>query len=125
MRTSPSRVPICQHRPQRALQLSTCLTPLTDGLVALLHRVDRTYKLYIGGKQARPDAPYAQAITNAQGHTLALIPEANRKDVRNAVEAAHAAFPGWSLRAAHNRAQIVYYLYVARSEPVHAQRGTW
>ena len=89
--------------------------------MALLHRVDRTYKLYIGGKQARPDAPYAQAITNAQGHTLALIPEANRKDVRNAVEAAHAAFPGWSLRAAHNRAQIVYYLYAARSEPVHAQ----
>ena len=36
--------------------------------------------------------------------------EGNRKDIRNAVEAAHAAFPGWGKRAAHNRAQIVYYM---------------
>ena len=42
------------------------------------------------------------------------MPEGNRKDLRNAVEASHNAFPGWSLRAAHNRAQIVYYMLVHR-----------
>ena len=36
--------------------------------------------------------------------------EGNRKDIRNAVEAAHAAWPGWGKRAAYNRAQIVYFL---------------
>jgi aldehyde dehydrogenase (NAD+) len=66
--------------------------------------------LYIGGKQVRPDAPYVRAITDTKGRTLGQVPEGNRKDLRNAVEAAHAAFPGWSLRAAHNRAQIVYYM---------------
>ena len=75
-------------------------------------RVDRTYKLHIGGKQVRPDAPYVRSITDTQGRTIGQVPEGNRKDLRNAVEAAHNAFPGWSLRAAHNRAQIVYYLCV-------------
>jgi len=72
--------------------------------------VDRTYKLHIGGKQVRPDAPYVRAITDSKGAVLGQVPEGNRKDLRNAVEASHAAFPGWSLRAAHNRAQIVYYI---------------
>lgn len=40
----------------------------------------------------------------------AYVGEGNRKDVRNAVEAAHKAAPGWGKRAAHNRAQIVYYM---------------
>jgi aldehyde dehydrogenase (NAD+) len=72
--------------------------------------VDRTYKFYIGGKQVRPDAPYVRAIRETNGKTLGQVGEGNRKDVRNAVEAAHAAFPGWGKRAAHNRAQIVYYM---------------
>lgn len=72
--------------------------------------VDRTYKLYIGGAQVRPDAPYARQIVGADGRVLAQIPEGNRKDVRNAVEKALAAWPGWSKRAAHNRAQIVYFM---------------
>ncbi|EDQ87309.1 uncharacterized protein MONBRDRAFT_27371, partial [Monosiga brevicollis MX1] len=82
--------------------------------------VDRTYKMYYGGAQKRPDAPYARPILNTKQELVAHVGEGNRKDVRNAVEAAHKAFGGWSKRAAHNRAQIVYYmaenLEVRRSE---------
>jgi aldehyde dehydrogenase (NAD+) len=48
--------------------------------------VDRTYKLYIGGKQARPDSGYATPVANAAGQIVAEVAPANRKDVRNAVE---------------------------------------
>lgn len=72
--------------------------------------IDRTYKLYIGGKQARPDATYVKAVKGADGKVLGQVSEGNRKDIRNAVEAAHKAAAGWGKRAAHNRAQIVYYM---------------
>jgi aldehyde dehydrogenase (NAD+) len=71
--------------------------------------VDRTAKLYIGGKQARPDGAYSRAINGANGQFLADIGEGNRKDIRNAVEAAHKA-AGWSKATAHNRAQVLYYI---------------
>jgi aldehyde dehydrogenase (NAD+) len=71
--------------------------------------VDRTAKLYIGGKQARPDGAYSRAINGANGSFLADIGEGNRKDIRNAVEAAHKA-AGWSKATAHNRAQVLYYI---------------
>ena len=51
-----------------------------------------------------------RSITDTAGRTIGQVPEGNRKDLRNAVEACHSAFPGWSLRAAHNRAQVVYYM---------------
>jgi aldehyde dehydrogenase (NAD+) len=38
------------------------------------------------------------------------VGDGNRKDVRNAVEAAHAALGGWSKATGHNRAQILYYI---------------
>ena len=71
--------------------------------------VDRTAKLYIGGKQARPDGAYSRAIHGAGGAFLADVGEGNRKDIRNAVEAAHKA-SGWSRATAHNRAQVLYYI---------------
>ena len=71
--------------------------------------VDRTAKLYIGGKQARPDGAYSRAITGANGAFLADVGEGNRKDIRNAVEAAHKA-AGWTKATAHNRAQVLYYI---------------
>ncbi|MES2075776.1 MAG: aldehyde dehydrogenase family protein [Pseudomonadota bacterium] len=71
--------------------------------------VDRTAKLYIGGKQARPDGAYSRAIHGASGAFLADIAEGSRKDIRNAVEAAHKA-GGWSKATAHNRAQVLYYI---------------
>ncbi len=71
--------------------------------------LDRTAKLYIGGKQARPDSGYSQNIYGAKGQLLGQTPIANRKDIRNAVEAAHAA-AGWAKTTGHLRAQILYYI---------------
>ncbi|MBC7455540.1 MAG: aldehyde dehydrogenase family protein, partial [Massilia sp.] len=71
--------------------------------------IDRTAKLYIGGKQARPDGAYSRAIAGFDGAFLADVGEGNRKDIRNAVEAAHKA-SGWARATAHNRAQVLYYI---------------
>ncbi len=71
--------------------------------------IDRTAKLYIGGKQARPDGAYSRAIHGADGTFLGEIGEGSRKDIRNAVEAAHKA-GGWTKATAHNRAQVLYYI---------------
>ncbi|MGR3514809.1 MAG: aldehyde dehydrogenase family protein [Paracoccaceae bacterium] len=71
--------------------------------------VDRTAKLYIGGKQVRPDSGYSRAVLDAKGRVLGHAPVANRKDVRNAVEAMNTA-KGWSKTTAHLRAQILYFL---------------
>jgi len=72
--------------------------------------VDRTPKLFIGGKQVRPDSGYSIRITGADGQLLGEVGEGNRKDIRNAVEAAHAAAAGWSKSTGHARAQILYYI---------------
>jgi len=72
--------------------------------------VDRTAKMYIGGKQARPDSGYSMRITGHDGRLLGEVGEGNRKDLRNAVEAAHAALGGWAKTTGHARAQILYYI---------------
>ena len=72
--------------------------------------VDRTPKLFIGGKQARPDSGYSTRITGADGRVLGEVGEGNRKDIRNAVEAAHAGHAAWSKATGHARAQILYYV---------------
>lgn len=83
-----------------------------------LDPLDRTPKLYIGGKQTRPDGGYSQNVYGKNGALLGQAPIANRKDLRNAVEAAQAA-KGWSGTTGHLRAQILYYIaenLSARSE---------
>ena len=75
---------------------------VTDGL-------DRTAKLYIGGKQARPDGGYSKPVFGPRGTLLGHVGLGTRKDIRNAVEAAHAA-RGWAKATAHTRAQILYYI---------------
>jgi aldehyde dehydrogenase (NAD+) len=72
--------------------------------------IDRTPKLFIGGKQARPDSGYSRWIIGADGSQIEEVPEGNRKDIRNAVEAAHSAWKSWSKATGHNRAQIIYYI---------------
>jgi len=71
--------------------------------------MDRTAKLFIGGKQARPDGGYSRAVWSKTGTLLGHASLANRKDLRNAVEAAQAA-RGWSRSTGHLRAQILYYI---------------
>ncbi|MEM8823690.1 MAG: aldehyde dehydrogenase family protein [Pseudomonadota bacterium] len=70
--------------------------------------VDRTAKMYVGGKQARPDGGYTRAVFGPKGQ-VGQVGIANRKDVRNAVEAAQSA-KAWAASTGHLRAQILYYL---------------
>lgn len=70
--------------------------------------IDRTGKLYIGGKQSRPDGGYSAMASGSRG-PVGLAPVGNRKDIRNAVEAAHKAV-GWSKSTGHSRAQVLYFL---------------
>jgi len=71
--------------------------------------IDRTPKLYIGGKQVRPDSGYSLPVLDAAGRRIGEVGQGNRKDIRNAVEAAHKA-NGWARGTAHNRAQVLYYI---------------
>ncbi|RGP36738.1 aldehyde dehydrogenase family protein [Pseudotabrizicola alkalilacus] len=77
-------------------------TATVDGL-------DRTAKLLIGGKQARPDGGYSKPVYSPRGALLGHTGIGNRKDIRNAVEAAQAA-KGWARATAHTRAQILFYI---------------
>ncbi len=91
---------------QKALNALTA----PNGNGAPPHEVDRTFRFLIGGKLVRPDQVGSFPIVSPAGKLLATIGEANRKDVRNAVAAARAAFPSWFESAAHLRAQILYFL---------------
>jgi len=81
----------------------------TNGYRATLPAIDRTPKMFIGGKQVRPDSGYSRDVYNPQGRVIGQVGEGNRKDLRNAVEAAHAA-SGWATGTTYNRAQILYYI---------------
>ncbi|MFC3181949.1 aldehyde dehydrogenase family protein [Cypionkella sinensis] len=71
--------------------------------------IDRTAKLFIGGKQARPDGNYSRPVLTPKGAVIAEVGEGNRKDIRNAVAAARKA-DAWANTTAHNRAQVLYYI---------------
>jgi aldehyde dehydrogenase (NAD+) len=79
--------------------------------------------MYIGGKQARPDSGYSRDVRGADGRVIGQVGEGNRKDIRNAVEAAHKA-ESWQFSAGHLRAQILYYIgenLAARADEFAAQ----
>lgn len=68
----------------------------------------KTYKIYIGGQFPRTESGRYYIPVNAAGKKLANVCLCSRKDFRDAVIAARAAFSGWSGRAAFNRGQILY-----------------
>jgi aldehyde dehydrogenase (NAD+) len=73
--------------------------------------IDRTPKMYIGGKQVRPDGAYTTTVLNAKGKIVGQVGDGNRKDIRDAVEAAHKArTSGWAMRHGYNRSQILYFI---------------
>lgn len=84
-------------------------TPAMTGKGTPTGGIDRTAKLYIKGKQTRPDNGYSIPVWAKNGTLLAHVPHASRKDVRNAVEATQAA-KGWSKTTGHTRAQILYFI---------------
>jgi len=71
--------------------------------------LDRTAKLFIGGKQTRPDSGYSLPVMSVSGQKLGETGHGNRKDIRNAVEAARKG-TAWSKANSHGRAQVLYYL---------------
>jgi aldehyde dehydrogenase (NAD+) len=84
-------------------------SPTPQNVNPTMPQIDRTPKLFIGGKQARPDSGYSRPVYAVSGALLGEVGDGNRKDIRNAVEAAQAA-SGWAKATAHNRAQILFYL---------------
>lgn len=83
-------------------------SPAGEGKV-MVEGIDRTMKNYIGGKQARPDGGYVYSVAGKGGALIGQAGIGNRKDIRNAVEAAAKA-GGWGGATGHNRAQVLYYL---------------
>jgi acyl-CoA reductase-like NAD-dependent aldehyde dehydrogenase len=70
--------------------------------------VRKTYKLYIGGAFPRSESGRSYPVTNDRGDFAANAALASRKDARDAVVAARAAFGGWSRATAYNRGQVLY-----------------
>jgi aldehyde dehydrogenase (NAD+) len=73
-------------------------------------RITKTPKCYVGGAFIRSESGRVYPLSDASGAFFANIPLCSRKDLRNAVEAAAKAGPGWSARNAYNRGQILYRL---------------
>jgi acyl-CoA reductase-like NAD-dependent aldehyde dehydrogenase len=70
--------------------------------------VRKTYKLFIGGKFPRSESGRSYELVDHKGEFLANVAHASRKDARDAIVAARAAFAGWSGATAYNRGQVVY-----------------
>ncbi len=93
------------YEPVRAEPEAAPASPDPEGLPA----VDRTAKLFIGGKQQRADGGYSLPVIGAKGLRLGSVGEGNRKDIRDAVQAAVKA-GAWSTASPHARAQVIFYI---------------
>lgn len=71
-------------------------------------QVQKTYKLYIGGKFVRGESGRVSPAHAADDSVLANYCRASRKDFRDAVVAARGAFANWSKQSASLRGQILY-----------------
>ena len=83
--------------------------PMPLGAAPAASDVDRTAKLFIGGAQKRPDGNYTRPVLSPADAFAGQAGDGNRKDIRDAVEAAHKA-RNWAYYAPHSRAQILYYI---------------
>jgi aldehyde dehydrogenase (NAD+) len=88
----------------------------TEPAALNLPAIDRTAKLFIGGKQVRPDGGYSKAVYAPNGSPIGEVGLGNRKDIRNAVEAARGALEGWRKTTGHHKGQILYFLAENLSE---------
>src|SRR5271169_5005018 len=102
---------VAEDAPRRAAAKATKSARLSaaPGPAAAVSGIDRTAKMYVGGKQARPDSGYSYSVVDHKRRSLGQAGLGNRKDIRNAVEAASKA-TGWGAATAHNRAQVLYYV---------------
>jgi acyl-CoA reductase-like NAD-dependent aldehyde dehydrogenase len=79
--------------------------------------VRKTYKLYVGGAFPRSESGRTYPVADAKGNGV-NVALASRKDARDAVVAAQAAFGSWSRATAYNRGQVLYRV----AEVVEARR---
>ena len=70
--------------------------------------VRKTYKLYVGGQFPRSESGRSYVVRAPDGTPLANAVRSSRKDVRDAVRIARAAFSGWAGKTAMNRGQVLY-----------------
>ena len=70
--------------------------------------VRKTHKLFIAGAFPRSESGRIYEVTAADGSFIANVAQASRKDARDAVLAARAAFAKWSTATAYNRGQVLY-----------------
>ena len=91
-------------KPGAAAEIRVTERPEGDG-----PSIDRTAKLFIGGKQVRPDSNYAMAVADKKGRLAGEVGLGNRKDIRDAVSAARAC-KAWGDATAYNRSQVLYFL---------------
>jgi acyl-CoA reductase-like NAD-dependent aldehyde dehydrogenase len=76
-------------------------------------RVQKTYKMFVGGQFIRSESGRYTQVIDVVGEdegSAENIARASRKDGRDAVKAAHGAWSGWSGKTAYNRGQILYRL---------------
>jgi aldehyde dehydrogenase (NAD+) len=111
--SEPPRLPQTQTRLARAgRMLADTLAVETSGVptpaAAPRGAIDRTFKNYIGGKQTRPDGGLSLPVNDARGNLAGWVACGNRKDIRDAVEAAFRG-EGWSEATTHLRSQILFY----------------
>lgn len=83
--------------------------------------VEKTYKLYVGGKFVRSESGRVMRVPAREGAARDTVDgsmikdtinaaKASRKDFRDAMEVARKAAAGWTARSAYNRGQILYRL---------------
>jgi acyl-CoA reductase-like NAD-dependent aldehyde dehydrogenase len=70
--------------------------------------VRKTYKLFIGGAFPRSESGRSYQVLDKKKDVVARPARASRKDLRDAVRAARAAWRGWSEATAFNRGQVLY-----------------
>ncbi len=98
-------------RPAMPMRRAAPLAPVAPPAgAAEVAEIDRTAKFWIGGKQVRPDGGTSRAVWSRGGRLLGHAGIGNRKDIRNAVEAARAAQPGWARLGAAGRAQVLHFM---------------
>ncbi len=101
-------MPGAKPKPEAAMP-DTSAAPAPEAGGKARPGIDRTAKMYVGGRQRRPDSGQSYAVRGPKGAVLGLAGLGNRKDIRNAVEAAAGA-SGWGRATGHNRAQVIYYI---------------
>ena len=92
---SPIRLDLL-HSSVSCLQAVTVTTFVVFSFfLSFFFSIDHTYKVYIGGAQKRPDGNYSRPVQNPSGEVIGQVADGNRKDIRDGVEAAHKAAPGF------------------------------